>query len=119
VQIFNLLAMTIVFSYIKKTALCSILLFSLASCKDLLDITPPSQVSPENYFNDESHLASYTIARYESVFRTVEGSGGAGLYLDDAGTDNMTNRKFRWQLGFFYNLSIELLFRNCITKVRN
>jgi hypothetical protein len=92
VQIFNLLAMTIVFSYIKKTALCSILLFSLASCNDLLDITPPSQVSPENYFNDESHLASYTIARYESVFRTIDGSGGAGLYLDDAGTDNMTNR---------------------------
>jgi hypothetical protein len=81
-----------IFSYIKKATICSVVLLTCGSCTDLLDITPPSQVSPENYFNDESHLATYTVTRYESVFRTIEGSGGAGLYLDDAATDNMTNR---------------------------
>lgn len=77
---------------IKNFAVVCMVSAALVGCNKLLDITPPSQVAPENYFNDESHLSTYTITRYLDVFRTVEGSGGAGLYLDDAATDIMTNR---------------------------
>ncbi|MCL4641052.1 MULTISPECIES: RagB/SusD family nutrient uptake outer membrane protein [Olivibacter] len=76
---------------IKITLLCFLTIL-IVGCNKHLDIAPQAAVSPENYFNEESHLSAYTIARYQDVFRTTDGSGGAGLYLDDATTDNMTNR---------------------------
>ncbi|WP_374164822.1 RagB/SusD family nutrient uptake outer membrane protein [Arcticibacter sp. MXS-1] len=75
-----------------QTVTCVGLLTVLSpSCKDL-DITPPSNISPETYLFSENDLSAYTIARYPDVFRTTSGSGGEGLYLDDVGTDNMTSR---------------------------
>lgn len=77
---------------IKRATFLCFLTIMVIGCNKHLDITPQAEVSPENYFNDESHLSAYTIARYQDVFRTTDGTGGAGLYLDDAATDNMTNR---------------------------
>lgn len=76
----------------KNLLVYSVSAFMLASCNENLDIDPPSGISPENYLWDEAHLASYTVRRYQDFFRTVDGTGGAGLYLDDAATDIMTNR---------------------------
>lgn len=76
--------------------------FALAfgSCDDYLDITPPSQVSPETYFMTAEQLGAYTINYYKGS--DVDGSRGANLFphhgiggssyttfLDgDKGTDN-------------------------------
>lgn len=61
-------------------------------CDNILDIEPPSQISPEKYLWDESQLSAYTIRRYEDIFRANEGTGADGLYLDDINTDIMTSR---------------------------
>lgn len=66
--------------------------FVLTGCNDTLDITPPDKISPESYLWSESQLADYTITRYERFIRSISGTGGAGLYLDDAATDVLTNR---------------------------
>lgn len=60
--------------------LLSATLFS--ACNDILEITPPSSITPENYLTEESQLDSYTIARYGSL---PYSGGGVGL---DNGTDN-------------------------------
>jgi hypothetical protein len=61
-------------------------------CDEILDIDPPSQISPEKYLWDESHLSAYTIRRYQDIFRANVGTGADGLYLDDINTDVMTSR---------------------------
>ena len=74
-----------------------ILMLILTGCSDFMSIDPPSQISPEKYLWSESDLGAYTIDRYHNsdndyIIRTVNGSGGDGLYMDDAATDIMTNR---------------------------
>ncbi|MFD2599675.1 RagB/SusD family nutrient uptake outer membrane protein [Sphingobacterium corticis] len=80
------------YQYIKRMAFCCLLASTLAGCNKFLDIAPPSAVSSDAYFTDEGHLSTYTITRYNEIFRTIDGTGGNGLYLDDSGTDNITNR---------------------------
>lgn len=73
---------------------------SLHACnKDLLEITPPSRVTPENYLLEESQLATYVIRQYETlpVFGTFDG---------DAHTDVAARRVFdnryvpgQWMVG--------------------
>ena len=77
---------------IKKVSAIVLIGFLFTSCNDFLVIEPPSQIAPENYLWTEEQLAAYTIARYESIFRSHDGSGGGGLYLDDTNTDNMASR---------------------------
>lgn len=77
----------------------------MVSCNDYLDITPPSQISPESYLWDEAHLASYTVKYYADYDNYNEGSdnkggmlpshygsGGESFYFDDLATDNETTR---------------------------
>lgn len=72
----------------------------LTACDDYLDITPPSDVAQEMYFNSEEQLGSYLITYYTAS--DVNGSRGANAFphlgvggssyqtfLDDVqGTDN-------------------------------
>ena len=58
------------------------------SCDKFLDITPPSQVIPEAYLNEESQLAAYTIERYASVFPS-HGNWSFGTFGIDGNTDDM------------------------------
>ena len=81
------------------------------SCDDYLDITPPSQISPEVYLFTADQLGSYTIKYYKSN-DDVDGSRGSNafpsfgsgasvwsgteIYMGDEGTDNEsgTNDRF-------------------------
>ncbi|MCC8188717.1 MAG: RagB/SusD family nutrient uptake outer membrane protein [Bacteroides sp.] len=69
----------------KLILLCS--LFALTGCDNFLDITPPSQVAPENYLLEESQLAAYTIRYYQEMFPTIN-----NLYGGDMATDNATTK---------------------------
>lgn len=82
---------------------------ALTGCNDYLDITPPSNVTPESYFTTADQLGAYTISYYKNS-ADVQGNrgnnlfpsfgiGGSsyGIFLDDdQGTDNEggTNGKF-------------------------
>lgn len=73
---------------------------AMGSCDDYLDITPPSNISPEVYFLDADQLANYTINYYTSGNTwSADDRGGAfpfeakdynadSYYHDDNGTDN-------------------------------
>lgn len=54
----------------------------MASCNDLLDVTPLSSVTPESYLNEESQLEAYVMSRYGLIPNSW---GDVGL---DKGTDN-------------------------------
>lgn len=72
----------------------------LTACDDYLDITPPSKVSEEMYFNSEEQLGNYLITYYTGS--DVNGSRGSNAFPhlgvggssyqtfldDDQGTDN-------------------------------
>ena len=82
---------------------------ALTACDDYLDITPPSEVTPETYFTTAEQLGAYTINMYKNS-ADVEGNRGSnifpsfgvggsayGFFLDDdQGTDNEsgTNNRF-------------------------
>ncbi len=87
---------------------CGALALAFTACDDYLDITPPSQVTPDVYFTSADQLGAYTINYYKSN-DDVGGRGsnpiphygiGGGSYSsfldDDQGTDNEngTNNKF-------------------------
>ena len=55
----------------------------MASCNDLLDVTPLSSVTPESYLNEESQLEAYVMSRYGLIPNSW---GDVGL---DKGTDNV------------------------------
>lgn len=63
---------------------------SFTSCNDYLDKTPLSQVTPENYFNQESHLEAYANGRYTEVLPS-SGNWSYGTYGGDIDTDNMVS----------------------------
>lgn len=57
----------------------------ISSCQDFLDREPLTDITPENYLNEESQLASYAIARY-GVLTDV------GSFLRDNQTDIQASR---------------------------
>ncbi len=90
---------------IYKVLILGLYVFIITSCNDYLDITPPSQISPEKYLWDEDHLAAYTIQYYADygnynggsddkggMLPSHYGSGGESFYFDDLSTDNETSR---------------------------
>ncbi len=79
-------------SNIRKSLFIAGFVILFTGCNDVLEIDPPSQISPEKYLWDESHLSAYTIRRYQDIFRANQGTGADGLYLDDIDTDVMTSR---------------------------
>lgn len=76
--------------YIVKSLLVCMTLGLFGGCQDFLDKEPLSDISPANYLWDESHLAAYTVARYN--FRANVGTGSECIYSDDQATDCMTTR---------------------------
>lgn len=77
----------------------------LAGCADFLDITPPSEIAPENYLNSQEQLASYVVAYYGNYDRyskmsddkggqlpSTRGDGGETPLKDDVSTDNETGK---------------------------
>ncbi len=71
-----------------QAALAMTMAGSLVSCNDYLDKVPESQVTPENYFNQESHLEAYANGRYTEILPS-SGNWSYGTYGGDQGTDNM------------------------------
>lgn len=96
------------FNKIYGLAILAVMGLTLSGCDDYLDITPPSEVTPETYFNTADQLGSYTISYYAtndavggwgSNAFPHHGVGGSsyGTFLDDdQGTDNEsgTNNRF-------------------------
>lgn len=60
--------------------------FIFNSCEhDFLNITPPSSITPENYFKNDAQLAAYAINMYNSVMPIPQRDG---IFGRDIGTDN-------------------------------
>lgn len=59
----------------------------VSSCNDFLDQEPLSSITPEQYLWDESQLAAYAIARYDSL--PTHRNFNFGTFGLDAHTDNM------------------------------
>lgn len=76
-----------------KTIIKTILLFLLAGvgtgCNNYLDVLPPSDVTPEIYFTDVSHLEAYMMSCY-SVLTPSSNYG----YSNDNGTDNQISKDY-------------------------
>lgn len=71
----------------------------LSSCNKYLDREPLSDITPEQYLNTESDIASYTVARY-TVFPSHDG-WGVGTFARDNHTDNQATSSYdnRWVPG--------------------
>lgn len=63
-----------------------------AGCEDFLNITPPSDITPESYLWDESQLASYCAARYTML--PGHANWTFGTFGDDKYTDNMAGEDY-------------------------
>ena len=82
----------------------------MVGCNDFLEVTPPSDLSPDTYLWDEAHLAAYPIKYYSDydnysdssrdksgMLPSHAGSGGESFYNDDTDTDNVvtgTNNRY-------------------------
>lgn len=65
-----------------------VLLLLFSSCKKALDKEPVSQITPEQYLNEDSQLGAYAIARYTSILPS-HGNWSFGTFGTDGNTDNM------------------------------
>lgn len=66
---------------------------TFTSCNDYLDKEPLSQITPENYFTQESHLESYANGRYTQILPS-SGNWSYGTYGGDLDTDNMVSLNY-------------------------
>ncbi len=76
-----------------KGALALAVAATFTSCNDYLDKVPESQVTPENYFNQEAHLEAYANNYYTSILPS-SGNWSYGIYGDDLNTDNMVSLNY-------------------------
>lgn len=76
-----------------KGALALAVAASFTSCNDYLDKLPESQVTPENYFNQEAHLEAYANNLYTSILPS-SGNWSYGTYGGDLDTDNMVSLNY-------------------------
>lgn len=89
--------------------------FVTFSCNDFLDINPQSDISPEIYFTEESHLEAFIMSRYFVLEPSSEYA-----YSGDNGTDNQIGRNYNslytigeykipngsnWSFGEIYNIN--------------
>ncbi|MBN1186621.1 MAG: RagB/SusD family nutrient uptake outer membrane protein [Bacteroidales bacterium] len=72
----------------KLTALCAISLLFLNACNDFLDEEPLSNITPDNYLNEESQLAAYAINLYD--FNTPNFQQ-ANIIAADINSDNQAS----------------------------
>ncbi|ANI90385.1 starch-binding protein [Arachidicoccus ginsenosidimutans] len=61
----------------------------ISSCKKFLDKTPLSNITPDDYLNDESQLSAYVLGQYPSVLPGIA-NYSFGSFGIDANTDNMS-----------------------------
>lgn len=59
------------------------------SCEDFLDRAPITNITPEQYFKQDTELAAYTLNYYTSVLKSPAGGFNAGAINWDDETDNM------------------------------
>lgn len=72
----------------KKIYILSLILITQFSCqRHLLDVEPPSAITPEKYLNEESQLAAYANGLYSSILPS-HGNWSYGTFGIDANTDN-------------------------------
>ena len=77
----------------------------LTACDNFLDVTPPSNISPEEYLKTSDQLGAYIIKYYADYsnynansddkggqLRSPIGSGGESPLKDDVNTDNETGK---------------------------
>lgn len=76
-----------------KGALAIVVAASFTSCNDYLDKLPESQVTPENYFNQEAHVEAYANGLYTSILPS-SGNWSYGTYGGDLNTDNMVSLNY-------------------------
>lgn len=69
------------------------LLGLLSACNDYLDQTPPSQITPDMYLNEESQLASYANGLYVDILPS-HGNWSYGTFGIDQHTDNMAYKTY-------------------------
>lgn len=72
---------------------CLVTIFIVASCNDFLEQEPITDITPEQYLWDVSHLAAYTINRYTDVLPS-HGNWSFGTFGLDAHTDNMASPSY-------------------------
>ncbi|MGQ1928237.1 RagB/SusD family nutrient uptake outer membrane protein [Ornithobacterium rhinotracheale] len=80
---------------IKITLLACLPLFGImSSCNDFLDESPKSEIAPEDYFNTDEQLLTYTTTLYPSFIVTHSSISGnnAGTFILDDDTDNQADR---------------------------
>ena len=95
---------TLKYKHIVKGIVLGCMLMTGTGCDDFLDITPPSDVAPENYLVEESQLAAYTIRYYTDNFPSLN-----SLYGDDEmATDNATTRNSSNRMELQQHLYVEL-----------
>lgn len=79
-----------IFRYLLNNRLAAlfITILLLASCKKELDQEPVSNITPENYLNEESQLGAYAIAQYTAILPSHV-NWTFGTFGTDGNTDNM------------------------------
>lgn len=70
-----------------STTLISGLMILSSGCSDYLDITPLSNIAPEDYFRNISQLEAYTMEMYSRVLPDCAGNS-YNVYGADQNTDN-------------------------------
>ena len=78
---------TLKYKHIVKGIVLGCMLMTGTGCDDFLDITPPSDVAPENYLVEESQLAAYTIRYYTDNFPSLNSLYGCLLYTSPSPRD--------------------------------
>lgn len=73
---------------INNVLLAGAFAFMAVSCNDYLDQAPLSEIAPEDYLTDESHLAAYAVERYPDVLPSHT-NWSFGTFGTDGNTDNM------------------------------
>lgn len=77
---------------INKLLLFPLGLFMMTSCSDFLEKQPLSNVSPETFFTESTHLEAY-CNNMHTMFPTHAGTNGTlGRFTADQGSDNMVGR---------------------------
>lgn len=63
--------------------LSSITLIFLYACDDELELSPISNITPENYFTNDAQLAAYTVSMYDVLPIGTDGIFGFDIHTDN------------------------------------
>lgn len=105
------------YKYLMGTGLLAVSMLTVTSCNDFLDLEPPSNVTPEAYFQNADQLGYYAITHYNDIFTSHSGWGFGDQVNGDGGTDNMVGQsgntsrftKNLWTVPFGGDLEFSLI----------